>query len=279
MASSNPQVSVWNDLVGDAWSTHADHYDTMLAPFGEAVFAVLGIADHERVLDVGCGAGATTVELARRAASAVGADLSTPMLDTARRRAAAAGVPAEFVQVDLETGPVHPAAFDVAFSRFGVMFFTDPVGAFANIRASLVAGGRLGFVCFQQPGNNPFMVVPILSAAAHLPMSPLPGPGEPSPFSLADPVHTTSILTAAGFTDVAIAPGPTSVTLGPAGDVDEVARRALEQNPAVAAGLRAATAEARAAAVAATAVALAPHAVDGAITLPAATWVVSATAP
>lgn len=275
---SNPQIEVWNDTVGSAWSTNADHYDAMLEPFGEAVIGSLGVGAHERVLDVGCGTGATTVRLAGAAASVVGADLSAPMLAIARRRAAVASAAnVEFVQSDLEAAPVD-STFDVAFSRFGVMFFGDPVRAFTNIRTAMVDGGRLGFVCFQAPPANPFILVPVMAAAAHLPIGAPPGPGEPSPFSFADPDRVTSILTAAGFSSISIEPGPTSVTLGSADDIEQVARRVLDQNPTVAAGLAMVTSDVQAAAVASTVTALSDHVTDGDITLAAGTWVVTATA-
>jgi SAM-dependent methyltransferase len=275
---SNPQFEVWNDTVGGAWSANADHYDAMLEPFGDAAIRALAVGPHERVLDVGCGTGATTVRLAGAAASVVGVDLSAPMLAIARQRAAAASATnVEFVQSDLEAAPPD-ATFDIAFSRFGVMFFGDPVRAFTHVRAVLVDGGRLGFVCFQAPLANPFIVVPVMAAAAHLPVGAPPGPGEPSPFSFADPDRVTSVLAAAGFSSISIEPGPASVTLGPADEIDQVARRVLEQNPTVAAGLAMVTPDVQAAAVAATASALSEHIADGNITLAAGTWVVTATA-
>jgi len=204
------------------------------------------------------------------------------MLAIARQRAAAASAAdVEFVQSDIEAGPLDGTfdrPFDVAFSRFGVMFFGDPVRAFTHLRTALVDGGRLGFVCFQAPPANPFIIVPVMAAAAHLPIGAPPGPGEPSPFSLADPDRITSILTSAGFASVSIEPGPASVTLGRADDIEHVARRVLDQNPTVAAGLAMVTPDVQAAAVASTVTALSDHLADGNITLAAGSWVVTATA-
>lgn len=277
--SDNPQTRIWNDVSGTAWSVHAEHFDAMLEPFGEAVLARLDVRDHERVVDVGCGTGATTVRLASIAASSTGVDLSAPMLAAARGRAAAAGATnIDFLEADVEAAPFGSSTFDVAFSRLGVMFFTDPVRAFGHVRQSLVDGGRLGFVCFGPPPDNPFILVPVMAAAAHLPMLPPPGPADPGPFSLANPERTGSILAAAGFGDVSIERGPASMTIGPADDLPGVARRALEQNPGTAAGLVAATPTARDTALAATAAALEPHIVDGQVVLGASTWIVTATA-
>jgi len=277
--SDNPQVTVWNETVGGVWVEHADHFDAMLQPFGDAVLAQLHVAQHERVVDVGCGTGATTVHLASVAADVLGVDVSVPMLATARQRAAATrSTNVRFAESDVEAAPFADAEFDVVFSRFGVMFFPDPVRAFTHIRQALVPGGRLGFVCFADMGDNPFMRVPVMAAAAHLPMPPMPGPTAPGPFSLADDQRTARILAAAGFSDVTILPGPDSVTLGPAHDLAGVARRAVEQNPMSGAGMVAATPAAREAAVAAATEALAAHIADGNVVLGARTWVVTASA-
>lgn len=279
--SNNAQIKVWNELVGSTWATHADHFDATLEPFGEAVLDSLAVRPHERVVDIGCGAGANTLRLATVAAPAtvVGVDVSQPMLATASRRAAAAGIAnVEFTEADVGAHQLGSDVFDVAFSRFGVMFFADPVRAFANIRESLAPGGRLGFVCFQMPWDNPFILVPTMAAAAHLEMGPPPPLTEPGPFSLADPQHTESILSAAGFGSIRIEPGPASAVLGAADDLEALGRRVLEQNPAAAAALAAAAPAAQAAAIDASRAALAPHAADGVVRMAAATWIVTATA-
>jgi SAM-dependent methyltransferase len=279
--SDNPQVSVWNDDVGPAWVTYADLYDVTLEPFGEAALAAVAVQPGERVVDVGCGAGATTLRLARLAAPAAvtGVDLSKPMLALAAQRAAAAGITNSTFSVhDVQADSLGQGVFEVAFSRFGVMFFDDPVRAFTHIRESLVAGGRVGFVCFQQPAANPFIVVPTMAAAQVLKMPPPTSSTAPSPFALADPERVTGILTAVGFGSVVIEPGPTSAVLGAADDLPAMALRLIEQNPSVGALFAATTPEIRAAAVAAAAAALEPHAIDGMVTLAAATWIVTAAA-
>lgn len=278
--SDNAQAKVWNELVGGTWATHADDFDATLEPFGEAVLDVLAVSPNERVVDIGCGAGATTLRLAAAAAPAtvVGVDLSQPMLAAATMRAAAAEVSnVAFSETDVEAHPLGSDVFDVAFSRFGVMFFTDPVRAFTNICASLTPGGRLGFVCFQTPFDNPFILVPTMAAAPHLQMGPPPPVTAPGPFSLADPQRTESILSSAGFTSISIEPGPTSAMLGVADDLQALGRRLLEQNPGAAAALAASSPAQRVAAIDAAGASLAPYAADGVVTMAAATWIVTAT--
>lgn len=277
--AASVQQEIWNGDVGATWVEHADHFDATLEPFGEAVIERLGPGPGDRVVDVGCGTGATTLRLAALVspATVTGLDVSRPMLTAAEERAAAAGVTnVVFSEADVEVAAFAVDAFDVVFSRFGVMFFAEPERAFQHIRESLVDGGRLGFVYFQAPSENPFIVVPIGAAAAHLQMPPPAGAAAPGPFGLADRERTAAMLTAAGFDQVEIEPGPTQAVLSGADDLTALARRLLEQNPSLAHALAAATSAARDAAVSAAAAALAPHRVAGRVTL--GTWVVTATA-
>lgn len=275
----NPQVEVWNGESGRAWTEQAGHFDDMLEPFGVAVLDRLALRPGDRVLDMGCGTGATTRAIAGLVAPAivVGVDISVPMLTAARRRRDEVG-PAnvEFRTVDLQEAAFDADSFDVAFSRLGVMFFPDPVRAFDNVRRGLVVGGRLGFVCFGGPFENPMILAPVMAAAEHVAVLPPPGPTEPGPFSFADPERLRTLLGDAGFVDVSIEAGPDVADLGPADDLLAVAQRALEQNPGVAPGLAAATPRARRSAIEAAADAMAPHATDGRVVMAAACWVVLA---
>jgi len=275
----NPQSDAWNGESGRAWVEHVDHFDHMLAPFGGAVLDWLGLRPGDRVIDIGCGVGTTTLVIAALVApaSAVGVDISATMLGAARARASATGcLNVEFRHHDVQDEPLEAASFDVAFSRFGVMFFPEPERAFANVCRSLVSGGRFGFVCFQRPSDNPMILQPVMAAAAHVHMPPPPGPTEPSPFSLADPDRVRSLLQDAGFADVVIEPGPSSADLGSADDLEGVARRAIEQNPGIAPGFASASRDDREAAVAAAMEVMSRHIVDGRVVMGAATWVVSA---
>ena len=190
--SENPQVTVWNEDVGSAWVTYADHFDATLEHFGEAALAALNVHSGERVVDIGCGAGATTLRLAAAAAPAavLGVDLSKPMLGLARQRATAAGLTnVTFAEHDVEAEPFGSGVVDAAYSRFGVMFFEQPVRAFTHVHESLVPSGRLGFVCFQSPFDNPFILVPTMAAAPILKMSPPTSPTAPSPFASGNGAH------------------------------------------------------------------------------------------
>lgn len=279
--SENTQSAAWNGVSGRAWVAHADHFDDMLEPFGGAVLEQLSLHPGDRVLDVGCGTGATTIAIARLVAptTTVGVDISAPMLAAARRRCVDAGAAnIEFRQVDMQDTEFEADSFDVAFSRFGVMFFPDPARAFGNIRRGLVAGGRLGFVCFQGPFDNPMILGPVLAAAEHVDLLPPPGPTEPGPFSLADPQRVRDLLDEAGFVEVTIGAGPNVGDLGSADDLIAVARRALEQNPGIAPGLAAANPTARRSAIEAAAEVMSTHVVEGRVVMAAACWLVLARA-
>ena len=271
----------WNTS-GPAWVRHADEIDAHARPYGQAGIEALAPVAGERLVDIGCGCAATTLELARRvtpSGSVTGVDVSAPMLDLARQRAAAAGLRhVDFVHADAGTAPLAELAggpVDGAFSRFGVMFFPDPVPAFANVAAALRPGGRLAVVVWQPVQENPWMSVPTLASVGPLGATWVPaGPDEPGPFSLADPDRVRSILDGAGFVDVALDPF-TSAAVFRAGAADEDVAQLLQIGP-----MRGAWDEAgegaRAAAVAAVREACEPYRDGDAYRLPGAVWVVTA---
>jgi SAM-dependent methyltransferase len=198
------------------------------------------------------------------------------MLAAGRRRTQTLGVDnVGFIEGDAQVDRPDSAPFDVAFSRFGVMFFADPVAAFTNIAGWLVPGGRLGFVCFQSPSANPFITGPVMAAAAVLGFPP-PDPSEPSPFSLADADRTLGLLNAAGFTDVTFHEGPTEAVLTTDEDSPVLAERLIEQHPVAGIALAAASPENRVRAVAATAAVLEDHRTGNEVRLGASIWVVGA---
>src|SRR5438105_7414085 len=156
------QRAIWNDLVGEAWVRHTELHDRQAEPFGLAVMDALGELTGARVLDVGCGTGATTTQLIERGATeVVGVDLSAPMVTAARARIEDARVHLEVGDV-LELAPGE--AFDVVFSRFGVMFFSDPVSAFGQLRSYGTPEARLGFCCWGPPFANPVMTLPVMAS-------------------------------------------------------------------------------------------------------------------
>jgi len=203
------QVAYWNDQAGATWAALQPSLDAQIAPLGLCAIDVLAPLPGERVLDIGCGCGDTTLEIARRVApggEVLGLDISAPMLEVALERAAVEGVTAAgFRQADAQTA-TFDTQFDAAFSRFGVMFFADPAAAFTNIRAALRPGGRLAFVCWRKPGENPWMMVPLEAALRFVPPPPPMDPHEPGPFAFADAGRVRSILLAAGFADIVTAP-------------------------------------------------------------------------
>jgi SAM-dependent methyltransferase len=190
------QAEAWNGYEGEHWASHADRYDAVNDGFNDYVLDQVG--GDDRVLDIGCGNGRLTRLAAARARSATGVDLSGPMLATARARAAE--VPnVTFEQGDVQVHPFAEGGFDLAVSRFGVMFFADPVAAFANVRRALSPGGRLAFLCMAALSGTDLGTV-FGAMAAYLPQP--TGPDGSGPTSFADPSRTTAVLTEAGFEDV-----------------------------------------------------------------------------
>ena len=176
MKSDGPnaeQISYWNEQAGPVWVAEQQSLDAMLEPLGQTAMELAGIEPGNRVLDVGCGAGNTTLQLGERvgpSGSLLGVDLSAPMLERARERARSAGADhVSFQQADAQIEPLRD--FDRVFSRFGVMFFADPVAAFANLRRALGPGGRIAFICWRPLAENPWILEPmrILAELVELP--------------------------------------------------------------------------------------------------------------
>ena len=191
------QIDYWNATAGPSWVAAQEGLDIELRPWGEKAIATLAPVAGARMIDVGCGCGATTLMLAERVGPGgrvLGADISAPMLALARQRAEAAGLAqASFIQADAQTHAFEPA--DGVFSRFGVMFFADPAAAFANLRAALTERGRVVFVCWRALEHNPWMGVPVAAIAPLLPQAPqAPQPGAPGPFAFADGDRVHAIL-------------------------------------------------------------------------------------
>lgn len=217
-AANAAQAEYWNSEEGAHWVDSQERYDAMLEPFIAPVLAAADLGTDTTAVDVGCGTGATTRAAAARAAHVTGLDISGPMIAAAARIAAATGVTnAGFAVADVQTAAALPAV-DVAISRFGVMFFDDPVAAFTNLRRT---AGRLAFVCWQPMLENEWMTVPAFAAAAHVGI-PTPGdPDAPGPFAFGDADRVRTVLTDAGWTDVGIEPFRTSMLVGGQGSVED----------------------------------------------------------
>jgi SAM-dependent methyltransferase len=268
-------MSDWEESEGDHWAANADRYTKMLAGFGEIVVDAARLASGARVLDVGCGCGDLSLTVGPTGAVR-GVDLSHAMLTIARWRAAGAGLNhVDFVVADAAKYRVGPAGFDVVVSRFGVMFFDDPVAAFANMRSHMTPGGQLVFVCWQDLFVNDWMIIPGAAVAEVLPLPVGDDPDAPGPFTFADPARVTAILTSAGFTNPAAAAVTTSLWMG--------------ETAADAAGFLRTTGLGRAVfdgadlglvdeAMTRATAALVPHETSGGVMLDGAAWLVTASA-
>lgn len=210
------QAALWNGVAGRAWVDTQESLDRMFKPFEDLLVDAVSSAGGRRVLDVGCGTGSTTLAIARRLGASghcVGIDLSEPMIAAARARAAQEGSPARFVCADAQAHAFEAADFDTIVSRFGVMFFGDAVGAFANLRRASREGARLRAVAWRSAAENPFMTTAERAAAPLLPRLPARAPDAPGQFAFADPRRIERILDASGWADVGIEPIDVACTL------------------------------------------------------------------
>lgn len=273
------QVRFWNEIGAPRWIAFQRALDGQLGPLGERTMDRAAIASGERVLDVGCGCGTTTLALAGRvgpAGSVVGVDVAAPMLEVGWEAARRAGVlNVRLEHADAQEHAFPPGAFDVVYSRFGVMFFTDPVAAFANLRSALGRDGRLAFVCWQAAEENPWVVLPMQAAAPHVPFPRPAGPDAPGPFSFADPDRVRRILDRAGFAAVEIEALREMISFGgPAAGLDDVVELALHLGP-VGAALREADPALRPRVAAAIREAVAPLVTERGLEMGSAAWIVT----
>jgi SAM-dependent methyltransferase len=197
-SSNSPAALTADERRIAAWAEVRESLELQLAPLGQRALAALAPRPGESIVDIGCGGGETTLELARAVApdgTVMGIDLSAAVLAFARR-AAEGSQRVRFVAADAQAYPFEPASFDAAFSRFGVMFFGDPMAAFTNIYRSLKPNGRLAFVCWRALEQNPLDLVPLRAASPHLPPQPTHDPEAPGPFAFADADRVRGILEA-----------------------------------------------------------------------------------
>jgi SAM-dependent methyltransferase len=278
--SNAEQVEYWNGKVGETWVKMQDRMDRALTPVTAALLSLAAPQPGEDVLDIGCGSGETTLALAGAVGDdgrAIGVDISEPLLARARARAEELLSAADFIAADAASYRDDPG-FDLIISRFGVMFFADPVAAFSNIHALAAPDGRLCFACWQPPADNGWATFPMTTLAPLLPSQPAASPHAPGPFAFSDPERVHAILVAAGWTDIAFHALPFTMMIGDGCDpVAAAVDFNLRIGPAARA-IRDAGREIEPAARAALAAALAHHESDGAVGLPGAVWLVSARA-
>jgi SAM-dependent methyltransferase len=206
---NDEQAALWNGTAGRAWVDAQEVLDRMFEPFEQLLVAAVEAGPGGRVLDVGCGTGSTTVAAARRRgedAACVGVDLSAPMIAAARARAEREHARATFVCADAQVHPFARASVDLIISRFGVMFFADPVRAFANLRRAARDGGEARLIAWRGADENPFMTTAERAAAPLLPALPARPTDGPGQFAFADERHVHGILDAAGWADVELRP-------------------------------------------------------------------------
>jgi len=218
--SNTEQARAWDGDEGAHWAANADRYDRSVADYQVRFLEASSIDPSDRVLDIGCGTGQTTLDAARiaRSGSALGVDLSGEMIEIAKGRAAGEGLGnATFEQADAQIHPFEAGGFDVAISRTGAMFFGDPVAAFTNIGRALRPAGRLALLTWQPVPDNEWIreIATAMAAGRELPTPP---PEAPGPFSFSDPGRVRSILTDAGFREVSLEPMTGRMYFGPAAE-------------------------------------------------------------
>ncbi|SDC68927.1 Ubiquinone/menaquinone biosynthesis C-methylase UbiE [Cupriavidus sp. YR651] len=224
--TADEQARLWNGPSGRAWVDAQAWLDAMFQPFEDLLVNAASSAGRG-VLDVGCGTGATTLAVARRhgaASRCVGIDISGPMIAAARASAEREGTPASFIQANAQTHVFAPASFDMIISRFGVMFFDDPVQAFANLRHAASQGAGLRCIAWRSAAENPFMTTAERAAAPLLPDLPARRPNAPGQFAFADPDRVRGILEQSGWLEIEIRPIDVACILPEQGLVEYVTR-------------------------------------------------------
>jgi ubiquinone/menaquinone biosynthesis C-methylase UbiE len=267
------QATYWKGAGGTMWLGAYDRIQRGIAGFSEIALRAANAQPGERALDVGCGTGGTTAELARAVGAGghvLGVDISEPLVGAARAQGLAN---ATFEVGDAASWPFEARSFDLVFSRFGVMFFADPVAAFRNIRRALKPAGRLVFICWRTPPENPWAAVPMRAALPFLPPIERPGPEDPGQYSFGDRARVERILGQAGFGGLSLEPVDLMLDQGrdiPSvmeniGDFGPLARAFKDVAPAQVARAKEAIAEA-----------LRPHATPQGVKLAGACWLVRA---
>lgn len=269
--SNRAQIDYWNGRAGAKWAARQAELDAMLAPVTAELKTRVGSVAGLRVLDIGCGTGETCSIWLAGGAQVTGVDVSAPMLASASQRLQGK---VTLVEADASAWK-SDALFDVAVSRFGVMFFADPEAAFANIATNLRPAGRLVFACWRALQDNEWAATPLKAIRELLPAAPPPPPNAPGTFAFADGERLNGILARAGFAPVTIRPVDYTVHLAQTGGLDVAVRFSMQLGPAGSA-LADVTDDVRSLAAERLNVALAPHEKHGAVTLRGAIWLVDA---
>ncbi len=272
------QKDFWSGKGGDYWVEKQSEMDIMLNPLGEKALAKLDLKNNSEVLDIGCGCGATTLEIAKKVSegTVTGLDISVPMLDKAESEASIQGIAnVDFKVVDVQVDQLASEKYDYVYSRFGVMFFDDPYEAFKNIFSSIKEGGELSFVCWQDPSLNPWQSLSVQVIRAYLDM-PSPPPRSPGPFAFHEKDYVKEILEKSGFSNISFDDNQEDITMFSGKSLQEASEDYLAINPVVTEMLKDSPDDLKAEIVESLKEAFSEfHKGDG-LVFPSATWVVSA---
>lgn len=233
--SNDKQIEFWNDGPGKDWALYQNGLDQCFANINDHLVGLCQKHSPTRILDVGCGTGATSIALSEAmsgGAEIVGLDVSRPLLNLAEKRIAEHHLDRiSFRQADAQTCNFNPDSFDLIASRFGVMFFTDPVKAFSNMRLALAANGRLAFSAWSTVENNPWFSIPRAAAVKQLGKGEPADPRAPGPTAFSDTDYVESILKSAGYQNICIS--VVSCQIAPDLPLDQIATLACKLGPAV----------------------------------------------
>jgi ubiquinone/menaquinone biosynthesis C-methylase UbiE len=272
------QKQFWSGAGGDVWVDKQREMDIMLNPLGERVIQGLDLKEETKILDIGCGCGATTLEIAKivNQGEVIGVDISEPMLERATQTASDMALTNISYQVkDVQVDEMPNNYFDIAFSRFGVMFFEDPFEAFNNINHSLKDDGQLSFVCWQHASLNPWQSLSIQVIKEFLDL-PAPPPKSPGPFAFEDKSYIEEILNASGFRDIEIKDNQEDIVMFSGKSIREACEDYLTINPVVTEMLKNSPSELREEILEALIGKFSDYHKDDGLLFPSATWVVSA---
>lgn len=272
------QKDFWSGKGGDYWVEKQSEMDIMLNPLGEKALAKLDLKSNSEVLDIGCGCGATTLEIAKKVSegTVTGLDISVPMLGKAESEASIQGIAnVDFKVIDVQVDLLASEKYDYVYSRFGVMFFDDPYEAFKNIFSSIKEGGELSFVCWQDPSLNPWQSLSVQVIRGYLDM-PSPPPRSPGPFAFHEKDYVKEILEKSGFSNISFDDNQEDITMFSGKSLQEASEDYLAINPVVTEMLKDSPDDLKAEIVESLKEAFSEfHKGDG-LVFPSATWVVSA---
>ena len=272
------QKQFWSGAGGDVWVDKQREMDIMLNPLGERVIQGLDLKEETKILDIGCGCGATTLEIAKivNQGEVIGVDISEPMLERATQTASDMAFTNISYQVkDVQVDEMPNNYFDIAFSRFGVMFFEDPFEAFNNINHSLKDDGQLSFVCWQHASLNPWQSLSIQVIKEFLDL-PAPPPKSPGPFAFEDKSYIEEILNASGFRDIEIKDNQEDIVMFSGKSIREACEDYLTINPVVTEMLKNSPSELREEILEALIGKFSNYHKDDGLLFPSATWIVTA---